>query len=287
MTLKHTIETLNGTIDLQDDQPSKDAMIQRRDTLQNMLNSGAKDVQFVVAVMTRDEAIHLLDGTTDIFQDENTPKDYQRFQALKQQLDALLVGDAERDAWLRHYKTTREAWTPHIYADASDTTLVGFIEEIAISHHPHQFWPNFVDGDSGLFAENDATRIAAWNRLDRHYILLIDGLSLFYPHIRKTLQDFAFQGAQDGAALIFSQQKATIHPLDAEIETEIAAQMPWLFGKFETFANPLYEIGANHARRVRRWLCASVPQLMGPPSANPANHIPGTTYGINPGGPTR
>lgn len=265
-------------------------MIQRRDTLQEMLDTGAKDVQFAIVAMTKDEAEHLLEGKTEIFQHENTPKEYQRFQALKQQLDALVVTDDERRSWLEHYKAAREEWTPHIYPNTSGTTLVDVIEEIAISQHTHlthKFWPNFTNGAPDLFATADAPCTAAWNSLKSNYILLIDGLSLFYPHIRKTLQNFAFKGTPDSAALIFSHCQAAIHPIDAGIEGEIAEQMPWLFGRFEASANPLYEIGVNHARRVKRWLCASVPQVLGPPSANPENRLPWPSYGMTPGGPQR
>ena len=249
------------------------------------------EIPFVVAAMTREEAEELARGSLNIFQERNSPPEYARFQAFKMLLDPEIAADADRDSWLSHYGAMREDWKPHIYQDEpQQMTVVQAIEEMVLGHHKifeRKFWPDFVSSASDLFAVDSDRQSAAWDALQDGYVLLVDGVSLFYPHIRDTLTKFAFKERR-GGLLIFFQQRVKIPEIDRRIEEEIRAGMPSAFGKFARNLDPLFEIGVNHPGRVSRWLAASVPELFRRQTISapqPANNWPGVTHGATPGGP--
>jgi hypothetical protein len=295
MKLADKINTIARQIDDVADQ-EKAALETTRQILEAIKEAVPKterpEIPFVVAAMTRAEAEQLAQGCPPgIFQDQNSPLEYDRFREFKKLLDPAIATEAVRAAWLSHYGKHREAWKPHIYrGEPEQPAIVEVIEEIVLQSHAmfeRKFWPDFVGSGSGLFAAESACQSAAWDALQDGYILVVDGISLFYPHIRDTLAKFAFKQKR-GGLLIFFQQKAALHEIDRCIEAEIRKGVPAAFGRFARNLDLLYEIGVNHPGRVPRWLAASVPELLRRQKIllpQPANNWPVQTHGSTPRGP--
>lgn len=287
MTLEQIISSIQGT--------GKPSYLKKQiSTLLEMQQAKTVNIPFVVVAMTRTEAEELLTEKADVFDNTKnnniTGSQVTRFQNFKKAFDHEFDTTAKRNDWLTHYGKTREEWKPHIYRGTSKKAIVELIEDIAITHHERfteKFWPDFVNTPENLFAKNDSDRRDAWNTLKRGYVLAIDSLSLFHPHIRATVKNFAIKGKQ-AALLIFSQCHAFIPAIDELIEEELDEEIPWAFDKFNKSFDGLYEIGVNQPRKVHRWLAASMPILVKrqkEPLPEPENRWPGPIHGAAPGGP--
>lgn len=218
------------------------------------------NVSFVVVAMTRKEAQQLKEEA-EIFQQENSPKQAKRFQALKEEFGK---GFPDTDAWLEHYGEKPEDWIPHICSAQPENRIAALLEHVVITHYeniPVTFWPDVEDSDKGFFAEESQKQTAAWKKLPRGYVLVIDGVSLFHPNIRRTLQQVSHREKRV-ALLLFSPLKAGQHPVEKLIEEELESELQWAFGSFAYSFDRLCEVGVNHERGFQRWLLASVPDLV-------------------------
>lgn len=312
MTLKDTIEDLNGKIGELDAQENDD-MTRRRDLLKAMQEAGAVDIPFIVIAMNKDEAQEFIENKAEVFDynlnSDLSPKQTQEFQKFKKIFDEEFASQDAIDAWLKHYKENREEWVPHLYqvSPESGNEIKTLIERATVQHYeriqkvsskpgsPYTvnarrfFWPDFVEIEDGFFSKSPDERIDAWQQLYGCSVIVIDSFSLLHPFIRKVLKASPlYANMKYVAAMIVSPKsiEAQPHSLEKLLETEICEEMRTAFTRFDQYFDRLYEFDINTKRRLHRWLFTCISELVpSEPKVHRGNQLPGQPHGINPRGP--
>jgi hypothetical protein len=207
-----------------------------------------KNTWFFVIAMTRAQAGEL-DQETGVFTTKNSPNQTARLHQFKETLDRIFP----HKAWLEHYGETPEDWVP--FLRGTHGTISELLEREVMEYHvrsaaeaemfPLSFWPDVKPKVKSS-----------------PYVLIIDGISLFHPMIRNTLQQEVSKEKDRAAVLVLSPVIHEQHPLEGAVETELDNTVKWAFTRFTTYCDALCEVNVSEHRRFQRWLFANIPELI-------------------------
>lgn len=218
------------------------------------LTQRISDVAVLILAMTRAQAEEL-DQETGAVKDDNSPKHRKRLQQFKQALDTAFP----EKIWMNCYGEKPLDWTPCCCSEQQPDKILAFLERTVMEYlprsvnQPHDivpltFWPDVIESSDSLPSSP--------------CVVIVDGISLFHPDIRRILMQVAARENKDVAVLVFSPVLLAQHPLDGNIEQELKEISDMAFPRFSDFFDTLCEVGMNEQRRFQRWLFTSIPELL-------------------------
>ncbi len=214
------------------------------------------DVSFITAAMVQSEAETLLNG--EVFDDPAVAvEERAQFQEFSQALARYGIQD-----WLMHYGDSRDAWRPIFHAGASIKETVTDIvqrmnEDSNNTSGVPQIQPHFISED--FFSPDQETRLRTWQSIDSGCIIVADSISLFHPWLRKMLLESGVSAQTEVALLILSPLNFDQLPINQLIEKQI---MERVVSRVNNDLNGLSEFGSGDLRVTRRWLSATLPEVV-------------------------
>lgn len=220
------------------------------------------EIRFVVAAMLQHEAEKLISG--NVLKDEELNQ-FNQFLNLFPQ--------AEVDSWKKHYhETDRNKWKPHACANCPlsapephacpDCAIDGIVEDVRkkISEHEISDIPlslSFCSND--FFKEDDNLHIKTCTGLKTfRFVMIIDAISVFHPHIRDTLNQSQTQ--HNASIIVISPLNPDTHAAHHALEDAVRQYMKDAFARFDYHYDVSCEIGVENPISLTRWLVAELPK---------------------------
>ncbi len=216
------------------------------------------NVPFVIVAMNKQQASELIDETVlkgpKISEDE-----LGRFRAFKE------VFSKEVENWLSHYADVPESWRPHTCSESTIYDIIDDAAKMNQSRYSKSAWPlicpKFCSAE--FFAEDEDLQEETWRELKASgCVLIIDAISLFHPHIRKTLLDSGMGSKEKVAMLVLLPINHSAHQAQQLLETELHTHMRLAFARFNKHFDKLCEVSGSDLRTLNRWLFAILPETV-------------------------
>ncbi|MCB0196355.1 MAG: toll/interleukin-1 receptor domain-containing protein [Anaerolineae bacterium] len=210
---------------------------------------------FLIAAMTRKEAVELFKDDILLRHPDSSPAEVQRFAAFK----AALLKQVAIEAIIESYTIQRTNWKPLIGGGKTIKKVVLDTIQTLTNNQPDQrlLKPDFSLSQS-LFQPSSRRNVL--KNMDRTVgVVLIDAVSMFHPHLKQGLSS-GIATHKHVAILVLSPLDTRQLPINQLIEETISHQMQTAVARFEQFEPLCQTIGISDSRIFEYQLFNMLPQ---------------------------